>query len=153
MREGRLCAGDFPEAELPDTCPLLKPVNLSSAFIFPLPMKKMGEKQDCLFQKDLEPILQKRTLRKREKRTLCKSSEGFQNFPFLPIINMIFPFALSSPLWHSWYISFCYYSFKAPPPCRFVNPLDCSDGRGFFYFLEFGGLWIKELKGTGCNVY
>lgn len=118
--------GDFPRAGLSDTCLLFKSVNLSSTLIFPLPREKWG-KQDCLFQKALEPILRNRTLKKREERILCRSSEGFQNFPFLPIINMIFPFALSSPLWHLWYISLSMITnFKAPPPCYVANPLDCA---------------------------
>lgn len=98
----------------------------------------MGEK-DCLFQKALELILQKRTLKKREKRILCKSSEGFQNFPFLPIVNMIFPFALSSPLWHSWYISLLLLqTSKLLYHIIFANPLDCEVMMGL---LSFPRVW------------
>lgn len=116
----------LPKARAFSTCPLFEAGNLSSTFIPPY-LGKNRKKQDCLFHKALGPILQKRTQTKREKRILSKSSEDFQNFPFLPIINTIFPFAPSSPLWHSWYIFLpMITSFKAPPPCYFTNPLDCA---------------------------
>lgn len=112
-------------------------------FIFPLPRKRWEKKKKIVYFKGHWNPSFKREYWKEKKRerekVLCKSSEGFQNFSFLSFINMIFPFALSSPLWHSWYISLSIISnFKAPPPSRFVNPLDCSDGRSCFYFLEVG---------------
>lgn len=93
-----------------------------------------------------------------KKRILCKSSGGFQNFPFLPGIDMIFPFALSSPLWHSWYISLSIITnFKAPPPCHFCKPSRLKYKCWFQlpYFLEFGaGCGLRnaeELPGTFIN--
>lgn len=121
--------------------------------------KKNERKKDCLFQRVSELILQKRTLKKGgKKRILCKSSGGFQNFPFLPGIDMIFPFALSSPLWHSWYISLSIITnFKAPPPWHFCKPSRLKYKCWFQlpYFLEFGaGCGLRnaeELPGTFIN--
>lgn len=151
----------LPKSRVADTCPLLKPATLSSTVIyFPSSWGKKNEREkDCLFQRVSELILQKRTLKKGgKKRILCKSSGGFQNFPFLPGIDMIFPFALSSPLWHSWYISLSIITnFKAPPPCHFCKPSRLKYKCWFQlpYFLEFGaGCGLRnaeELPGTFIN--
>lgn len=125
-------------------------------FIFPLPRKKWRRWWGGLFiSKGIGTHRSKENTKKREKRILCESSEGFQNFSFLPIINMIFPFALSSPLWHSWYISLSIINkLQSSPTMSFCCPSRLqSDGRGCFYFLEFGGLQIKECRGTACNIY
>lgn len=157
MGAGRLCARDFPKAEwqTPAHCWSRLP-SAVLLFIFPLPGKR---EKDCLFQRVSELILQKRTLKKGgKKRILCKSSGGFQNFPFLPGIDTIFPFALSSPLWHSWYISLSIITnFKAPPPCHFCKPSRLKYKCWFQlpYFLEFGaGCGLRnaeELPGTFIN--
>lgn len=100
-------------------------------FIFPLPRKSGGK---IFISKGIGTYPSKENTEKREKGILCKSSKGFQNIPFLPIINMIFPFALSSPLWHSWYISLSIIKkFKAPPPCHLAIPLDCEVMVGFAF--------------------
>lgn len=73
------------------------------------------EREIVYFRRYWNPSFQREHWNKREKRRGCQSSEGFQNFLFLPVINVVFAFALSSPLWHSWYISLSIITdFKVP---------------------------------------
>lgn len=66
--------------------------------------------------------LSKESPEKREKRILCETSEGFQNFS-LALVNLIIPFALSSPLWHSWYISLSIINkLQSSPTMSFCYP-------------------------------
>lgn len=82
IREGRLCAGDFPKAEVSDTCPVFKLVTVGNTFIyFPSTWEKNGGGgggEDCLFQRVLEPIVQKRTLKKEKKGYCVKAQEVFR---------------------------------------------------------------------------
>lgn len=161
MGAGRLCARDFPKAEwqTPAHCWSRLP-SAVLLFIFPLPGgKKMRGKKIVYFKGYRSSSFKREHWKKGgKKRILCKSSGGFQNFPFLPGIDMIFPFALSSPLWHSWYISLSIITnFKAPPPCHFCKPSRLKYKCWFQlpYFLEFGaGCGLRnaeELPGTFIN--
>lgn len=119
-----MCRRSF--RHLPHCVNLLPSAVLLFIFLLPRGKKKRGGKEKLFISKGIGTHPSKENAGKREKRILCKSSEGFQNLPFLPIINTRFPFALSSPLWHSWYISLSIITnFKAPPPRVILqNPLD-----------------------------
>lgn len=124
IREGRLCAEDFPKAEFQTPARCLNPLpSAVLVFIFPLPRKKNGGKKDCLFQRVLELILQKRTLKKREKRILCKKLRRFSEFPFLAYYKH--DLSLCSelpPLAFMVYFSFYYYKLQSSPTMSFCKP-------------------------------
>lgn len=119
-------ARDLPKATGSETWPVFSLFTLSSTFIyFPSGWGSWWEwNGNSISVGTVVQPSEENT--EKEKRYFVKAG-ALRSIFLIAYIILIFPFALSSPLWHSQHIFFSVFAnLKALPPSHFANALHCA---------------------------